>query len=1045
MTGGFVATNSGGGFDGNTKQDKVIPSAAGNIQTLDADGNTLDSGKIFDDAGSTSNDILTASKTIQLIGDASAGKRFIADWDANTNTPTLSSPPTAPTYKQGDYYDVTATGTQFALTFTVGDRLIAAFDLSTGALKWIVQDLGKLANQIAYDNTVSGLLATDVQAATDEVNTNIQDHIADENNPHSVTKGQVGLGNVANVDTTTTQNITDFTDKRFVTDAEQTVLSNTSGVNSGDETQNTIRAKLGVATTTTDGYVTSTDWNIFNDKEPSFAKNTAFNTNFGTGAGQTLEGNATFDASKIVSGVLDISRLPATAINTVVIVADETERFALTTVQVQNGDSVKQTDTDTLYRVIDDTNLSNASGYITYTAATDWSTIQNKPASILEIVAITKVDDDIIQVKGDVFTNRTVAQFKGDLLLDNVENVDTTILANTSINGTFTPSNATIVTGDNGKIGFEKTQGQLDAKLDVSKVQSFNNIQKQQAIQNVSSILSLTAAERDALTWNEGDLIFNKNAKAVQEYLSAAWVSYGGGEFTPIGTILAWAGSDVVIPAGYLLLNGQSVLKSQYEELAVVMPSFVSGANLILLDPRGYAFRGSGTNADGTVSGAFLAKQGFSTALPTIAFTTNTTGEHTHTVNGAALSGYDTGSIFNNKDGLNTEVGTYVTSEAGDHMHTIIDGGDAETRMKNIAVHYIIKAKNTAISQYQITGGNGITVTNDDNTKTSTISAIFPNENYIINGDFIVSQRGSTLTHTGGGREPTVDRWAVSRSDATGDYSTAQQNPTGQQPIIKVERTVDGAATDDIAIGQYVQSNTVANALAGKTITLSASIQHGTTYSSVAGVQMLVYSSTAVDDTFSFHTGFTTGNQLLSTFQSTISTSLVSVNTIVNIPTNARSLMVVFIQVAPQGTAGANDAFFLANIKLEIGSVATPFIYKDTTEVLKECQNYFERIDATTAGNPVTATFADGSATVRGMVNYGHKIKTPTITISTQTALNCLKNGTDTTSTSVTFTVINRRRARLDMSTAGAVAGGESILLTFVSGAAFIDINAENY
>ena len=66
-------------------------------------------------------------------------------------------------------------------------------------------------------------------------NSNIQSHISSISNPHSVTKNQVGLGNVPNLDTSTTANITDSANKRFVTDAEKTILSNTSGVNTGDQ------------------------------------------------------------------------------------------------------------------------------------------------------------------------------------------------------------------------------------------------------------------------------------------------------------------------------------------------------------------------------------------------------------------------------------------------------------------------------------------------------------------------------------------------------------------------------------------------------------------------------------------------------------------------------------------------------------------------------------------------------------------------------------------------------------------------------------------
>jgi hypothetical protein len=65
----------------------------------------------------------------------------------------------------------------------------------------------------------------------------------------------------------TTDDIADSTDKRYVTDAQQTVLSNTSGTNTGDETQTTIKDKLGAASTSQDGYLSSTDWDTFNNKE----------------------------------------------------------------------------------------------------------------------------------------------------------------------------------------------------------------------------------------------------------------------------------------------------------------------------------------------------------------------------------------------------------------------------------------------------------------------------------------------------------------------------------------------------------------------------------------------------------------------------------------------------------------------------------------------------------------------------------------------------------------------------------------------------------
>lgn len=64
-----------------------------------------------------------------------------------------------------------------------------------------------------------------------------------------------------------TEQITEVTNKKFVTDAYLTVLSNTSNTNTGDETTATIKSKLGVASTSTEGYLTNTDWNTFNNKQ----------------------------------------------------------------------------------------------------------------------------------------------------------------------------------------------------------------------------------------------------------------------------------------------------------------------------------------------------------------------------------------------------------------------------------------------------------------------------------------------------------------------------------------------------------------------------------------------------------------------------------------------------------------------------------------------------------------------------------------------------------------------------------------------------------
>lgn len=88
------------------------------------------------------------------------------------------------------------------------------------------------------------------------------------------------------------------------------------------------------------------------------------------------------DASKIKTGIIDISRLPQAALERCVVVADDTARFKLTKSQVQVGDSVKVTSPDNLmYIVVDDNKLNVEAGYIAYAAAVKWDTIKDKPST----------------------------------------------------------------------------------------------------------------------------------------------------------------------------------------------------------------------------------------------------------------------------------------------------------------------------------------------------------------------------------------------------------------------------------------------------------------------------------------------------------------------------------------------------------------------------------------------------------------------------------------------------------------------------------------
>lgn len=94
---------------------------------------------------------------------------------------------------------------------------------------------------------------------------------------------------------------------------------------------------------------------------------------------------ANFDASKITSGTISIDRLPKAALERLIVVADDTARFALTTATVQSGDTVKVTSTGKMYLIKDESKLNSEDGYEPYTASqassVPWSGVTGKPST----------------------------------------------------------------------------------------------------------------------------------------------------------------------------------------------------------------------------------------------------------------------------------------------------------------------------------------------------------------------------------------------------------------------------------------------------------------------------------------------------------------------------------------------------------------------------------------------------------------------------------------------------------------------------------------
>lgn len=206
-------------------------------------------------------------------------------------------------------------------------------------------------------------------------------------NPHNVSKMQIGLGKVENK-------------------SPSEIL--------GMLTQEQVVNALGYTPPTTD-----TTYGIASTSKPGIVKpSTNVDVNSSTGEmlviGGTADklktarkialsgdvtGEATFNgtadvtitasipsvpASKI-DGILSIDNIPHGALERVIQVENETARFALTTEDVQLGDTVKQLDTGLMYVVIDESKLNNAGGYMEYVAGSaasvPWTGVTGKPST----------------------------------------------------------------------------------------------------------------------------------------------------------------------------------------------------------------------------------------------------------------------------------------------------------------------------------------------------------------------------------------------------------------------------------------------------------------------------------------------------------------------------------------------------------------------------------------------------------------------------------------------------------------------------------------
>ena len=198
--------------------------------------------------------------------------------------------------------------------------------------------------------------------------------------------------------------------------------------------------------------------------------------------------------------------------------------------------------------------------------------------------------------------------------------------------------------------------------------------------------------------------------------------------------------------------------------------------------------------------------------------------------------------------------------------------------------------------------------------------------NVLINGDFSIDQRNSgasqTITST---NAYTADRWYANAAGA----NVTGARIAGAVPTQYYYRFTGATSNTQVTLAQRIEA---ANSyhMAGQTVTISAKIAS----SSLTSITWSLGYATATDN-FAGITGGPTG-----TF--TINSTLTTYSATFTVPAGATTGLRFLLQTATGLVA--SQTLTIADVQLELGSIATPFEHRFIGAELALCQRYYQNI-----------------------------------------------------------------------------------------------------
>ena len=206
-----------------------------------------------------------------------------------------------------------------------------------------------------------------------------------------------------------------------------------------------------------------------------------------------LTSASSLDSSKL-TGTIDIARLPKGALERLITVADQTARFALTTSDVQLGDTVKQLDTGMMYIVTDESKLSSADGYTEYTAgaatSVPWSGVTGKPSSYTPAS----------HSHGNIANGGTLGTASRALITDANKKITTSSVTSTEL-GYVSGVTSAIQTQLNGKAASSHTHtaSEVSGLSTVATSGSYNDLSNKPTIDTALSSTSTNAVQNKVI------------------------------------------------------------------------------------------------------------------------------------------------------------------------------------------------------------------------------------------------------------------------------------------------------------------------------------------------------------------------------------------------------------------------------------------------------------------------------------------------------------------------------------------------------------------